>query len=149
MFVHIYIYANENTYTYIHMCRCIIYIYNRRRERDICLKSSLFERGVGVYLCCVCLCTHTHTLHVGLFNLRPGVGTRHTKSSHTKSSKKPDRINLGSACIRNTQINIFFFQKSKEYMYTKYTNKHFFLPKKQRKNPNAISRPRMQLDLNK
>jgi len=96
---------------HIYMCRCIMYIYNTRRERDICLQSSLFEWGVELYLYCVCLCTHTHTLHVGLSNLSPGGGTRHTKSSHTKSSKKPDRINLGSTCIRNTQINIFFLPK--------------------------------------
>jgi len=111
VYKHIHMYANENTYTYIYMCRCIIYIYNRRRERDVFLKYSLFERGVGVYLYCVCLCTHTHTLHVGLLNLSPGVGTRHTKSSHTKSSERPDWINLGSTGIRNTQINISLLPK--------------------------------------
>ena len=106
MIIHIYIYANENTYTCIYMCRCIIHIYNRRRERDICLKSSLFGRGVGVYLYCVCLCTHTHTLHVGLLNLSRGVVSR-----HTKSSKKPDRTNLGSTCTRNTQTKVSFLPK--------------------------------------
>ena len=106
VYKHIHMYANENTYTYIYMCRCIMYIYNRRRERDICLQSSLFERGVELYLYCVCLCTHTHTLHVGLLNLSPVVGTR-----HSKSSKKPDRINRGSICIRNTQRIISFLSK--------------------------------------
>jgi len=116
MFIHLYIYANEHTYTYIYMCRCIIYIYTRRREREICLKSSLFEQGVGVYLHCVCSCTHTHThTACGLIKFEPrGRDETHEELAHEELQE------AGS-------------DKSREYMYTKYTNKHFFSSKKANK----------------
>ena len=91
-----------------------ICIYNRRRERDICLTSSLFERGVGVYLYCVCLCTHTHTA-CGVIKFEPrGRDETHEELAHEELQE------AGS-------------NESREYMYTKYTNKHFSCSKKAKK----------------
>jgi hypothetical protein len=111
MFIHIYIFSNENTFTYIYTCRCIVYVYIIEGEKGISVLHLLYLNGELECICIVCVYAHTHTLHVGLSNSSPGVGTRHTKSSHTKSSKKPDRMNLGSTCIRNTQINISLVPK--------------------------------------
>ena len=98
-------------YSYIYMCRYITCTCKRRRERDVCLISSLFQRGVGVDVVCVCVYAHTHTLHVGYSDLRQGrqgVGTR------KEDCKSPPHTPMPyMSTIYTTKLSLFCSKKKK------------------------------------
>ena len=104
MYLRIYI-CCQNTYAHIYMCRYIIFTCNARRDRDVCLISFLFERGVGVYA--VCACVYAQTLHVGLFNLSPGVGMRHEESRSTKCP----HTSMPHFCTKHIKTSLFCSKK--------------------------------------